>query len=173
GMFQYKQRNPTVSEQFAFLLFNSADNHDYLGMPTLKNENSYQFESQLSFNTSKFNLLFNPFYYRFTNYIFGILNPSYFPMTIGAAGVRAYNNLPEAQLYGASLTTGWQISKKLMVVNAISSAFGNSQSIGFLPFISPVSGNLSLNGRAGQFNFMAQMQYAASQSRINYAYGED
>src|SRR5690606_9988125 len=86
---------------------------------------------------------------------------------------RVYNNLPEAQLYGASLTTGWQISKKLMVVNAISSAFGNSKSIGFLPFISPVSGNLSLNGRAGQFNFMAQMQYATSQSRINYAYGED
>src|SRR5690606_12023018 len=67
GMFQYKQRNPTVSEQFAFLLFNSVDNHDDLGMPTLKNENSYQFESQVSFNTSKFNLLFNPFYYRFTN----------------------------------------------------------------------------------------------------------
>jgi len=96
-------RSPDMTERFIILLPVGYDNYDYLGNPQLKPENNQQ--ADLTFNYMNDNLgqfSINGFYSWITDYITGIkLPPSQvMPQTKGVLGVKQFQNIDNAFLYG-------------------------------------------------------------------------
>src|SRR5690606_2733026 len=52
----YGDRAPSVTEGFGFYLFNSFDNHDYVGNPDLKNEKSIEANAKLTLDRPKYTI---------------------------------------------------------------------------------------------------------------------
>ncbi|MDO1499171.1 hypothetical protein Q2T40_02410 [Winogradskyella maritima] len=109
----YGDRAPSVSEAFGFYLFNSFDNHDYIGDPNLKNEGALELKSKISlpFKNGKIGAEGNFFHTQ--NYILGEIDPTLSTMTIGADGVKIYRNLEYANLFNVSINGVWDMSKNL------------------------------------------------------------
>ncbi|MBL6446714.1 TonB-dependent receptor [Fulvivirga sp. 29W222] len=103
----YAERFPTVTEQFGFFLFNSQDGYDYVGDPSLDNEKAWQFTSGLYLKKDGFQVNFKAFGYYFKGYIVGRVDETIDAMTLGARGVKVYENLSHAWVTG--LNSDWTV----------------------------------------------------------------
>jgi iron complex outermembrane receptor protein len=96
-------RSPDMTERFIILLPVGYDDYDYLGNPQLKPENNQQADLTLNFNHENLGQIsLNGFYSWITDYITGIkLPPSQvMPQTAGVLGVKKFENIDNAYLYG-------------------------------------------------------------------------
>tara|TARA_R110002050_G_scaffold67407_2_gene145911 strand:- start:38920 stop:40989 length:2070 start_codon:yes stop_codon:yes gene_type:complete len=169
----YGDRAPSVSEGFGFYLFNSFDNHDYIGNPDLKNEKAVEANMKISFPLKKISLSIEGNYFHTTDFIIGAVNPDLSVMTIGAEGVKMYKNLEYANLYNLALDANYQIMKELSWTGVVSYHRGSDQDGGNLPFISPLAYTTSLQYKRGEFSGNLTMRGAAVQVNFNPDYGED
>lgn len=173
GGLSYGDRAPTVSEGFGFYLFNSFDNHDYIGDPDLRNEKVVEVNAKVSIPGKKLDIGLEGNYFHTMDFIIGEINPALSVMTIGAEGVKIYRNLEYANLYNVSLDTKYSITDELICTGLVSYHRGTDQDGRNLPFISPLAYTGMIQYVEGNFTGSITMRGAADQVSFNPEFGED
>ena len=172
GGLSYGERAPSVSEGYGFYLFNSFDNHDYIGDPNLKTESSAEVNLSISYEKPIFEITAEANYFRVFNYIIGTVDPSLNPMAIGADGVKIYGNLDFGQLFNTSLFGIYSLSNAFKLSGRISYHRGVDDEGENLPIISPISYQSSLDFYKNQYSASLTLNGAGKQIHYNPAYGE-
>ncbi|MGO1585495.1 TonB-dependent receptor [Mesonia sp.] len=168
----YGERAASVSEGYGFYLFNSFDNHDYIGDPNLDTESSAEANISLSYKKSAFEITAEANYFHVSNYIIGVLDSSLSTMSIGAEGVKIYTNLDYAQLFNASVSGNYRISPALKLSGSLSYHRGIDDDGENLPLISPFSYRSALNFYKNQYSASLSVKGAGEQTNFNSTYGE-
>jgi iron complex outermembrane receptor protein len=168
----YGERAPSVSEGYGFYLFNSFDNHDYIGDPGLKTETSADANLSVTFKKPIFEVTVSANYFRVFNYIIGVVDNSLSTMTIGAEGVKFYTNLDYAQLFNTSLSGRYNISNAFKLTGQISYHRGVDNDGENLPLISPLSYRSAIDFYKNQYSASLSVDGAGEQTNYNPAYGE-
>lgn len=166
-------RAPSVSEAYGFYLFNSFDNHDYIGNPLLENESSLEATISTTYRSNSSKVKLHSSFFHMPNYIIGKVDSSLSKMTFGADGVKRYENLDYARLY--SLGAEFELKKgdNFKTKSSISYHRAVDSEGENLPFIAPIEyhfeGQLKIRG----FQLIASVQGAGTQIHYNSQYGED
>lgn len=168
----YGERAPSVSEGYGFYLFNSFDNHDYIGNPHLKTESSSEVNFSIGYEKPIFDIIAEARYFHISNYIIGKIDPALSPMAIGADGVKLYKNLDYAQLFNASLFGRYSISNALKLSGKISYHRGVDDEGENLPLMSPLSYGGGLDFFKNQYSASLSVEGAGDQTNYNPEYGE-
>lgn len=168
----FGERAPSVSEGYGFYLFNSFDNHDYIGDPTLNTESSADANLSLTYKRPIIEITAAANYFHIYDYIIGIVDSSLSTMTIGAEGVKIYTNLEYVQLFNASLSGRYSISNAFKLMGSISYHRGVDNEGENLPLISPISYRGALDFYKNQFSASLSIEGAGEQIHYNPAYGE-
>lgn len=166
-------RTPSVTEAYGYFLYNTMDGYDYLGNPDLKNESAAEVNLKLDIHLTEYlDLSLDGNLFQFSNYIAGELAPtSYSAMTIGASGVKQYQNLPHAQIANASLSAEWRLLSALRWTNLLSWAYGRADNAN-LPQIAPLQYSSNIIYEWGLWDADLGIHAAATQSRYAEQYGE-
>lgn len=169
----YGDRAPSVSEGYGFYLFNSFDNHDYIGDPELSNEKALEANAKVSFKGDRLSTSIEGNYFFMQDYILGEVDPTLSVMTIGAEGVKIYRNLDHAHLYNVSWENEYDITSALKWTGVLSYHRGIDNDNRNLPFISPLAYNSGLQYAQHGYTGSITMKGAASQENFNPDFGED
>ena len=172
GGISYGERAPSVSEGYGFYLFNSFDNHDYIGDPNLNTESSADANVSLTYKKPVFEITAAANYFRVYDYIIGKVDNSLSTMTIGAAGVKIYSNLDYAQLFNTSLSGRYNISNAFKLTGSISYHRGVDNDVENLPLISPISYRGAIDFYKNQYSASLSVEGTGEQKNYNPAYGE-
>jgi len=172
GGISYGERAPSVSEGYGFYLFNSFDNHDYIGDPELNTERSADANLSVTYKKPTFEITAGANYFHIFNYIIGVVDPSLSTMTIGADGVKIYTNLDYAQLFNASLSGKYNISNAFKLSGSVSYHRGIDNDGENLPLISPLSYRSALDFYKNQYSASLSVNGAGEQVNYNPSYGE-
>ncbi len=173
GGLSFGDRAPSVSEGFGFYLFNSFDNHDYIGDPNLKNEQALEANAKIALTLQKLKVGLEGNHFHTQNFIIGEIDPSLSTMTIGAEGVKIYQNLDYANLYNISLDGEYNFTPQLRLSGLVSYHRGTDQDGRNLPFISPFAYSSTLQYTHARFSGALSMRGAADQVNFNPEFGED
>src|SRR5690554_827577 len=119
GGLSYGERAPSVSEGYGFYLFNSFDNHDYIGDPNLKTERSTDVNLSITYKKPIFEVTAAANYFHIFNYIIGKVDGDLSAMSIGADGVKVYENLDYARMFNASLSGRYSISNAFKLTGRV------------------------------------------------------
>ena len=169
----YGERAPSVSEGYGFFLFNSFDNYDYIGNPTLNNEKAFEVNLQANYHTGNFHLGLETSYFHIMDYIIGTIDETLSPMTIGANGVRLYSALSHATIFDVYLNSSYKLSNALSVNGTIGYNYGKGSHNENLPLIKPLSYLAEVNYSRPRFNAAIQLEGNGNQSQYSSFYGED
>ncbi len=169
----YASRAPSVSEGFGFYLFNSSDNHDYIGNPELKNEQAIEFNGAVTFKNEKLKIGLSGNVFRMPNYIIGEVETGLSTMTIGADGVKIYKNLDNATITNVMFNSEYKLTKELKVTSGVSYHRGVDSDARNLPFISPIAYGSTLAYQKNSFYGAVEMQGASKQINFNPTFGEN
>jgi iron complex outermembrane recepter protein len=172
GGLSYGERAPSVSEGYGFYLFNSFDNHDYIGDPGLNTEGSADTNLSVTYKKPIFEITAGANYFHVFNYIIGKVDSSLSTMTIGAEGVKIYTNLDYAQLFNASLSGRYSISNAFKLTGRVSYHRGVDDEGENLPLISPISYRSAIDFYKNQFSASLSVDGAGEQINYNPTYGE-
>ena len=170
----YGTRAPTVTESYGYFLNNTFDQYDYIGNPRLKNEKA--FELNASAKCSMFNgqcsISFEANAFFFQDYIIGRPDSRLSAMTLGAAGVKIYQNLKYAQIVNTALSADYKPFEWLEWNNRITYSYGRESTHERLPLIAPLSYLGSLRFHWKNFEAEGGVRMAARNSHCGTAYGE-
>ena len=169
----YGERAPSVSEGYGFFLFNSFDNYDYIGNPTLKNEKAVEINAKANYHNNKFHLGIESSYFYIMDYIIGELDSNLSAMTIGANGVRVYNALSHATIFDVYINSSYKFSNTIAINGTVGYNYGKGSNDENLPLIKPFSYMAELNYSTNKFNVAMQLEGNGNQSRYSSFYGED
>ena len=169
----YGERAPSVSEGYGFFLYNSFDNYDNIGNPTLKNEKAIEANFKADFNFNKFTIGLESSYFYLMDYIIGDIDTTLNPMTIGANGVRVYNALPNASIFDVYVNTSYKFSNTISANASVGYNYGKGSNNKNLPLIKPFSYLTELNYNIKTFNAALQLEGNGNQSNYSNFYGED
>jgi len=172
GGLSFGDRAPSVSEGFGFYLFNSFDNHDYIGDPNLVNEQALEGNAKISVPLQNLKLGLEGNFFHAQNFIIGEIDPVLSTMTIGADGVKIYKNLDYANLYNVALDGEYDITSQLRLSGLLSYHRGTDQDGRNLPFISPFAYSSTLQYTHERFSGALSMRGAADQVNFNPEFGE-
>jgi len=173
GGVSYAQRPPSIQELYGFYLFNRVDNHDYLGSPDIKNEESISGNIGVNLKSEKFAISLEAFANSFNNYIIGVLLSDYSNMTIGAEGVKQFDNISNAFQTGGEMTVKWSPIKALTVQSVNSYTYGIDDLGGYLPYIPPFKSINSVRYYHKGWNVKLEHVGAFAQNNVSTArYGE-
>lgn len=173
GGVAYGDRAPSVSEGFGFYLFNSFDNHDYIGDPDLKNEKALETQIKVTLPLDNLELGLEGNYFHTRDYIVGEIEPALNEMTIGADGVKVYTNLKHANLYNLSLDMEYMFTPELNWSGRVSYHRGTDHNGRNLPFISPVDYRSQLSYAHESFSGSVTLSGAMDQTNFSPTFGED
>lgn len=173
GGIAYGDRAPSVSEGFGFYLFNSFDNHDYIGNPALKNEKALETNIKITLPLKDVTVSVEGNHFHTRDYIIGEIDPELDVMTIGADGVKVYTNLEYANLYNLSLDMAYQVTSELDWNGLISYHRGTDHNGRNLPFISPFTYRSQLKYTQGDFSGALTLLGAMAQTNFSPNFGED
>lgn len=168
----YGERLPSVSEQFGFYLFNRQDGYDYIGDPDIEKEQNIHFEVSHGVATEKSKLTITGFTYLFSDYIMGIYDPQLSVMTIGARGVKWYQNVSSARMHGGELEFQTLLSGALTVRGDVKYVYGVDFEGDPLPQQPPFKGNFSVAKRLKGWMIQPEIEYGAEQLRISEKFNE-
>lgn len=172
GGLSYGDRAPSVSEGYGFYLFNSFDNHDYIGDPDLKTESSAEMNLSLTYKKPILEVTAAANYFHIFNYIIGKVDRNLSAMSIGADGVKIYENLDYARMFNASLSGRYSISNAFKLTGRVSYHRGVDNDNENLPLISPVSYRSDLEFFKNQYSASLSVEGAGNQNNFNPEYGE-
>lgn len=168
----YTERAPTVSEQYAFYIFNAYDGYDYIGDVDLENEHSLQGDIGMDAGFGGFDLRSTAFYYRLYDYILGISRSDISPMTHGASGVRVYSNISGATMTGGSLQMSYEWKFGLRIESQTTYTRGSDSKGNPLPLIPPLKNRLGLQFEFDRSFAEVVVESASPQKRVDSDYGE-
>jgi iron complex outermembrane receptor protein len=169
----YSERAPTGSELYGFYLFNAQDNFDYIGNAALSKESSLQAEVNFVYQKKSQRVQLTGFYNRIQDFIIGFIDPSLSSMTIGANGVKKYENIPYATLTGIELSAMIMAVKQVFFVTTLRCTYGIDNNAQPLAMIPPLKNIGSIRFQPGRLSLQAEYEAAASQKRVNTEAGED
>jgi len=109
-------RSPSMLERFIILLPVGADNYEYLGNPELKPETNNEFDLVLKYHQKAIGAFeVNGFYSIIENYIGGEYLPPAVqkPLTKNVLGVKEFENLGGAKMYGFEFSYGTPVKYRL------------------------------------------------------------
>lgn len=167
----YGERAPSVSEGYGFYLFNSFDGFDYVGNPNLANEKSLEFNASSSFRTSSFSISMQTDYFKIFDYIIGQPHTGFLPMTIGANGIKIYEQLAEANIFNVYLSASYQLLSSLQLSSKAVYRKGWSGNLN-LPHIQPFSYGATLQYKYGKTIAEASTEGALAQNNPGVTFGE-
>ncbi|MCO5231224.1 MAG: hypothetical protein M9958_08715 [Chitinophagales bacterium] len=167
----YAERAPSVSEGYGFYLFNSFDRYDYVGNPFLKNEKSIELNLATTLVFSKFNIKGQINYFRIYDYIIGVPQKNLIPMTIGAEGVKTYQQFKNAHLFNAQLVMSYDLLDYLQLSGNVVYRLGKIEKQD-LPQIQPLTYNAKLKFEKNDYLAEIQIEGAAKQSQYGQNFGE-
>jgi iron complex outermembrane receptor protein len=93
-------------------------------------------------------------------------------MTIGAAGVKVYGNIPNATIINASLSLSWNILPSLLWSGKLTYSLGRDDQGDTLPLVAPLGYTSSLRWLYKALSLQLSMTGAARQSQYGEKYGE-
>ncbi len=169
----YGERAPSVSEAYGFFLFNSFDNYDYIGNPTLNNEKAMEVNAKANYYKKRFQVGVEASYFYIMDYIIGEIDPSLSAMTIGADGVRVYNALSYASIFDVFINASYDFTDKLSGNATLGYNYGSGSNGENLPLIKPFSYVAEIAYNLTTFNVALQLEGNGNQSRYSSYYGED
>lgn len=169
----YAERMPTASELYGFYLFNAQDGYDYAGNTSLSPERSLQAEAGLTIRNKQLQFSSSVFVHRIADYIYGVVNPSYSSMTIGAHGVKSWSQLKYATLIGAEGSLAWKPVTALDIVSTIRWTSGQDNNGTPLAMIAPLKNSNSIRFQQKRWYVQADEEWTATQNRIRTSFGED
>lgn len=168
------QRIPNDSEQYGFYLFNAADGFDYLGNPDIQNETSIQLDAEISQKAKLMEFSLSGYFSQIDNYIMGVYDPELVTMTIGANGVKVYQNVDWAHIYGGELGLLLQdISFPVYAMIKAEYTAGIDSDSDYLPFISPFRGTFNIGYQKGGLQTSIENILSAKQDRYSKKGQED
>lgn len=168
----YGDRAPSVSEGYGFYLFNSFDRFDYIGNPEMKNEKSVSLNGAAAYGKAAFSAKLSASFFHLRDYIIGRPAEGLSVMTIGAAGVKIYEQLPHANLFNTSLDANYQVTSRWLWSSRLSYRRGAGAGIRNLPLIQPFGYSSGITYTGKSFSAEAAVNGAASQDRFNPEFGE-
>lgn len=169
----YSTRAASVSEAFGFYLFNANDRYDYIGNIRLKNEKALYAELETSKAWSNFKIQIRSNYFYTLDYIIGEINPDYYVMTIGAIGVKNYQNISPVAIQNNYLSFHYFPIHTLKLGGTISSHLQQEiKTKQTLPFTSPIRGQFEIRWTHQNFFLGANVQYHFKQQKFGKAFGE-
>ncbi|WP_299760742.1 TonB-dependent receptor [uncultured Pontibacter sp.] len=166
-------RAPTASELYGFYLFSQFDGYDYIGNPNLKAEKSMQGELTLSWQEPRLRLQATAYTAKVDNYILGSYAPNLSAMTIGARGVKVYQNTAHAFLAGAEASAVYNLNGYTQLVSTIKYSYGCDAAGEPLPMMPPLRNVTSLRKYLGDYLWLqAETEVAAAQHRNSEDFAE-
>ncbi|WP_449332760.1 TonB-dependent receptor [Sphingobacterium kyonggiense] len=169
----FANRSASLQEYYGFYLFNRLDNYDYLGNVDLKTEKALQSSLGMTFKKDIWQIEANGFHYYFRDYIAGLINPDYGLMTIGASGVKQYQNLEHAALFGGEVSFRVKPLSYLELISTLAYTEGKDHDGNALPLIAPLTNNNSLLLNYKGWNAQLDLSYFAAQNKVSPAvYGD-
>ena len=108
----------------------------------------------------------------FQNYIIGRPDTRLSAMTIGAEGVKIYQNLPSAQIVNATLTADYAPLRWLTWKNRLTYSYGRESSGARLPLIAPLTYQGSLQFLWHNLTAQCSVRLATRNSHCGTLYGE-
>ncbi len=168
----YGERAPSVSEGYGFYLFNSFDRFDYIGNPEMKNEKSTSFNGSISYLQSRFSAKLSGSYFRIIDYIIGRPKSGLSVMTIGASGVKIYEQLKYANIFNSSIDVSYQIRKGLLWTSRLGYRRGSGEQVKYLPLMQPFTYGSGITYSVKTFSADASVEGAGKQNRFNPEFGE-
>lgn len=171
--FGYAERMPTASELYGFYLYNAQDGYDYVGNTALKPERSLQADIGLTLKSNRVQFSSSYFVQRINDYIYGVVNPSFSAMTIGAHGVKAWQQLDNATLTGVESSLAWKPVPALDIISTISWTSGRDKNGTPLAMIAPFRNSNSVRYQFSRLFIQVDEEWSAAQRRIRTSFGED
>ncbi len=168
----YAERMPSSSELYGFYLFNAFDNYDYTGSTIIKTEQAYKADIRLQYNSPKIQISLTPFAAKVSNYIFGVYQPSFTAMTIGARGVKSYENIPYAYMAGIEAGFIYRASHDIQFISTCKYNYGEDNSSSPLPLIAPIRIVTSIRKQLKHWAIQVDAEGAGAQDRVNISSGE-
>lgn len=169
----YSERMPTASELFGFYLFNASDGHDYIGNTALKTENALQADIAAVYAYRRSRIQLSGYVSKVQDFISAQVNPAYSVMTIGAAAVKTYNNIPYAVIAGAEASALFKPFKNTSLLSVCRYTYTKDNNQQPLPFVAPFKNITSVRYQAASFSVQLESETAAAQNRISKKSGED
>jgi iron complex outermembrane recepter protein len=168
----YGERAPSVSERYGFYIFNSYDGYDYIGNPDMKSEKSAQAEISFAYSSHKLDLKPTAFYYYIKDYIASVIQPELSTMTPGANGMKFYENIPHAQLYGGSFLLTYRPSHSFTLTGNLEYVRGIAANNDPLPLMPPFKSITAVQYTYRRFSVKAECEAATKQNQISPTFGE-
>ncbi|MBX2954450.1 MAG: TonB-dependent receptor [Leadbetterella sp.] len=168
----YGERAPGVSEGYGFYLFNSFDRFDYIGNPDLKNEKSAEVNAAASFKRNGFSVKLSGAYFHILDYIIGKPDLTLSTMTIGASGVKIYEQLPYAQIMSTDLEMSYRFTPQWSWRGRLSYQRGSGKGAGNLPLMQPLTYVSGLAFSTGKYAAELTLNGAAQQKYFSAGFGE-
>jgi iron complex outermembrane receptor protein len=172
GGLGYAERLPTNSEQFGFFLYNALDGYDYLGNPDLRMESSRHIRANLHYSQPAFKVTLRNQFSKVKNYILGRIDPDIPPMNLYASGLKRYQNISHAFLYGASLQLQWIPVEDLKLYSLFKYTFARTHEGEPLPLIPPFKNMSICRYQKKSFSVQAEGEFSSAQYRISPTFGE-
>jgi iron complex outermembrane receptor protein len=169
----YGLRAPSATESYGYFLYNSFDNYDNLGNPHLKNESSVQGNFSVNIDKSGYKLNIESSYFYLYNYIIGKVDKSLYQMTIGASGVKKYENIDHATIFNIDVNLQKSFLRYFNWNSKATYSRGSDEENNPLPLISPITYSSSISYNRNRYDAEIKLQGAATQTRYNADYGED
>jgi len=167
----YGSRLPTANERLGFYLYVRSDGYDYLGKNDLLPETSTQLELKQTFIFNRVSMSVTGFHHLIHNYISAYVIEGYSQMTIGANGVKTYENTT-AQLSGmeatlsAKLPAGFWYNANARYTYGV---IGNGAAMQQVP---PFKWIHALRYQFKSMQLQLEQNISAAQNRINSNFGE-
>lgn len=171
----YSNRAPSISEAYGFYLFNSYDRFDYVGDPHLKAEKSLHTGLNITKYSKKYkhqlNAAFNYFHIR--DYIIGRILPGVSQMTIGASGVKQYEQMEFANQLDVSVAYTYKVIHWYEVKARLQYNYGKGKGNINLPFIAPLQARLQNTFKINQHILDLIVNYHTRQKSFGAYFGEE
>ena len=168
----YGERIPTSNERYGFYLYNRQDQYDYVGNIGLNPERAWQAELMFYRESGRFSFTANAFYHRINDLIYAYVLEGFGQMTIGALGLKTYENIPFANSFGSELSLSTVFTEKLSHMAALRYVYSETNFGEPMPLVPPLKWQQTLRFRHNLWLVQAEHDFAMEQRRINSDYGD-
>jgi len=165
-------RGPELSERFGFYLFNAQDGFDYIGNPDLKNEAFVSISNTLSRDHRWFELDWSAYAFGFDQYMFALADTTLSTMTIGANGVKVYQNTGKTFIVGSEIMITMLPRTSFPFTVSMNYRYGENEDFGYLPQMSPFEIRTLNQFNWDKMSFGVESKYASRYTRASTAFGE-
>lgn len=164
GSLVYSERMGNHMELFGHYIYNYTDGFFYDGNPFLETERSINSDVNATWEKNGHSFSLTLFHKQYFNYIDGVLandsgNTDF--------SFKQYANVGDAVITGGEFRSFNDLGMMITLENRLSYLYAHNQSLDEpLPLIPPLKGNTTLHFHRGNNMLMADLEWAAEQSRI-------